>query len=257
MGKSRDDLCTWLIISIILTLLYILFGTAIPTSLDNFCNCFLLVSIHFINNIGHIQNIRTGVQLQKFRKQLMLVCRQWLIELDKALNTCSMVQCLAERRCRFENLVECKLNCRWHSMYQVWWYLAYWMSWLATQSFKLQQFWWHWNSCSPLWTQCGGNLSFYTYLQSRPHVATQHDTSLSYRVIALWHTNSVATGPLIQILSIYSYWPMEGLGTYSYWIIYWNLGTESTTLLIASLIPKSVASLRKLMNTMVQCLCRK
>ena len=28
-------------------------------------------------------------------------------------NTCTMVQCLAERRCSFENLVEYRLDCRW------------------------------------------------------------------------------------------------------------------------------------------------
>ena len=109
-----------------------LFGTAIPTSLKNICK---LVSMHFLN-IGRFQNMRTGLLLRKQPVYtLMLVCWQWLIELEKAMY---MVQCLAERRCSFENLVECRLNCRWSLLPSL--MIFGMLNVLATQSFKLEQF---------------------------------------------------------------------------------------------------------------------
>ena len=196
---------------------YMLFGTAIPTLLNIVFFFYLSPCNFFFVYRSLPELVYRRFVIKETANILILV---WLIELEKDREYMCHGRVFGRKEMTFENLVECRQNCRLHSMYQVWWYLPCWMtSILKTSSFN--------NSDGIIGTGVvdTGSLSFFTGLQSRPHVATQHDTCFiieyshcdtrycfSYKLISCaclirsFFSIPGCKSP-VQILSISSYWP--------------------------------------------------
>ena len=77
-GGTKDDLCP-LLISIIPTLVYMLFDAVIPTSLNIYCNlfytCINAFFLSFYIHVGHFQNMRyRRFVTEETANILILVC---------------------------------------------------------------------------------------------------------------------------------------------------------------------------------------
>ena len=134
---------------------------------------FILVYTHFlcVLIISRIWGLEyRGFGTEETANLLIIV---WLMELKKLANTCTMVQCLADRRCGFENLS----SWDWIVVVTLAQYVPSlifgMLNELATQSFKLRQFWRHWNSCSlfNVVATCPFSLAFNTRCYSAWHLS--------------------------------------------------------------------------------------